>query len=97
MLRISHNNMTGRFVSPFRPIWTPAGDGFLVGSMNKAFEIFSIERKTKAERTVAFRHELLTATPARNAIHRFQPLVAACTGSGRVHICQSSKDRAVHE
>lgn len=90
MLRISHNNMTGRYISPFRPIWTPAGDGFLVGSMNRTFEVFSIKKKRKAERIAAFSHELLTAIPARNAIHPFQPLVAACTGSGRVHICQSS-------
>ena len=33
-----HDNHTGRWVSPFRAVWAPAGDAFVVGSLKRATE-----------------------------------------------------------
>ena len=33
--KITHDTSTGRYIVPFRAIWTAASDGVLVGSMAK--------------------------------------------------------------
>ena len=38
-VRISHNTQTGRWVLPFRAIWSPASDGVICGSMKRGVRI----------------------------------------------------------
>lgn len=38
-LRVAHDNQTGRWVLPFRSMWTGGGDGFVVGQMKRHAEV----------------------------------------------------------
>ena len=35
IVKVHHNTQTGRWVIPFRAVWTPASDGFVCGTMNR--------------------------------------------------------------
>ncbi|KAK3278453.1 hypothetical protein CYMTET_13611, partial [Cymbomonas tetramitiformis] len=80
---IKHNNQTGRWILPFRAVWAPAGDGLLVGSMDRSLEVFSAAGSKLSKHSNA---ELMTAIPARNHVHPLLAAVAGGTGSGRVHL-----------
>lgn len=80
---IKHNNQTGRWVSPFRAIWAPAGDAVVCGSLKRATELISAET---GKVTASFSSELMTAIPPRHACHPVLPAICAATGSGRLHI-----------
>ena len=92
--RTRHNNHTGRWVMPFRARWTPAGDGFVVGSMNREAEVFETSPAASATkikaggstRLVAHAADVMTAIPARNCVHPRLPIIASGTNSGRIHI-----------
>lgn len=83
MLRIKHNNQTGKWLLPFRAIWTSSGDGVVVGSMHRETEIFSADNGAPVARHSS---EYLTAIPTRHACHASGTAIAAGTASGRVHI-----------
>merc|ERR1719163_1453528 len=83
VLKIRHDNHTGRWVIPFRADWTPDGLGFHVGAMNRSLEIFNAENGKK---NIGYQSEFLTAIPSRNTIHPLLPIIAGVTNSGRVHI-----------
>lgn len=38
-ITIKHDNHTGRWVSPFRAVWAPAGDAVVCGSLKRATEV----------------------------------------------------------
>jgi hypothetical protein len=83
-LAIKHNNNTGRWVVPFRPAWSPAGDAVLVGDMKRGVALF--DAASGAQRCL-LSAEPLTAIPSRLALHPAGlPVLAAATSSGRVHI-----------
>ena len=94
LARIRHNNNTGRWVMPFRARWTPNGDGFVIGSMNRMVEVFNACDTGKSkpaaganyERAFECADEKMTAIPARNAMHPRLPIIASGTNSGRIHI-----------
>lgn len=82
-VRIKHNNQTGKWLLPFRAIWTPSGDGVVVGSMQRETEIFSAANGACLAK---HRSDYLTAIPTRHASHASGNAIAAGTASGRVHI-----------
>ena len=88
LARVRHNNHTGRWVMPFRARWTPAGDGFVIGSMSRTVEVFGAGAGADGgcERAFELADEKMTAIPARNAMHPRLPVIAAGTNSGRIHI-----------
>lgn len=77
-----HNNDTGRWIMPFRAVWGGAGDCVLVGNMGRAVDLLSLSGEERQLRD----DERVTAIPARNAVHPGAAMVAASTGSGRVHV-----------
>lgn len=83
IVRMKHNNQTGKWLLPFRAIWTPAGDGVVVGSMVRETEVFSA---VNGARIAHHSSEFLTAVPTRHACHQSISAVAAGTASGRVHV-----------
>ncbi|WIA35857.1 hypothetical protein OEZ86_004241 [Tetradesmus obliquus] len=81
---IKHNNNTGRWVVPFRPAWSPAGDAVLTGDMKRGVALF--DAASGAQKCL-LASEYLTAIPSRLALHPAGlPVMAAATSSGRVHI-----------
>lgn len=83
-LKIKHNNQTGRWVLPFRAVWTPAGDGVVIGSMRREIEVFeSSSGKLAGKYSDA---ERMTAIASRYAVHPSKDIIAAGTASGRLHI-----------
>lgn len=83
---ISHNNHTGRWLTPFRAAWHPAReDVFVVGSMNRPREItlFSDEGK----KLHSFKdEEYLGSVCSLNALHPTLDLVVGTNSSGRLHV-----------
>lgn len=83
-LKIKHNNQTGRWVLPFRAVWTPAADGVVVGSMKREVELFdAASGKLTAKLSDT---ERMTAIASRFAVHPSLDIIAAGTASGRLHI-----------
>lgn len=84
-LSIRHNNNTGRWVVPFRPAWSPAGDAVVVGDLKRGVALFD---SSSGKQLALLQAEALTAIPSRMALHpsRQVKVLAAATSSGRVHI-----------
>ena len=83
-LRIRHNNQTGRWVLPFRAVWTPGADGVVVGSMKREVEVFDAATGSLAAKLSDA--ERMTAIASRMAVHPTRNIIAAGTASGRIHI-----------
>ena len=83
-LKIKHNNQTGRWVLPFRAVWTPGSDGAVVGSMKREVEVFDAAKGTLAAKLSDA--ERMTAIASRFAVHPTRNIIAAGTASGRIHI-----------
>lgn len=79
-----HNNDTGRWIVPFRAVWGPGGDCVLVGNMGRAVDVLGVGAGATSGRLCDA--EYMTAIPSRNIVHPSAPLLAASTGSGRVHV-----------
>ena len=88
-LKIRHNNQTGRWVLPFRAVWTPAGDGVLVGSMKREVELFDASTGKLAVKLSD--PERMTAIASRFAVHPTLDVICAGTASGRLHIYRGGK------
>jgi hypothetical protein len=84
LTRVRHDNQTGRWVIPFRAVWTPASDALLVGSMKRESEV--IDAATGRHCAKLAHAELMTAIPSRHACHYQRTAMAAATASGRVHV-----------
>lgn len=81
-LVISHNNNTGRWVLPFKPLWI--NDAQLAcGNMTRGVDVFSA-KTGQIEATLT--SDLMTAIPPRLAHHPSLPFLAAATSSGRAHV-----------
>lgn len=82
---MKHNNNTGRWVVPFRPAWSVDSSSFVVGSMQRAVDVFDASTGKLA---ASLKSEFLTAIPSRFALTAVndRPLLACGTSSGRVHI-----------
>ena len=73
---------------PFRAVWTPAGDGVVVGSMKREVELFdAVSGKLTLKLSDP---ERMTAIASRFAVHPTLNVVAAGTASGRLHIYRNN-------
>ncbi|KAL4441841.1 hypothetical protein ABPG77_003757 [Micractinium sp. CCAP 211/92] len=83
-LSIRHDNNTGRWVLPFRAVWTPPADGVIVGSMKRFVDIFDA---SSGAMLAQLSSEHMTAIASRNAVHPAGlPVLASATNSGRIHV-----------
>ena len=83
---IRHCTQTGRWVVPFRAIWSAAGDGIVCGGMKRTCDVYEA---ASGKRAAVLSSEDMTAIPSRNAVHQSGHAVACATNSGRIHIYQS--------
>lgn len=61
----------------------PGADGIVVGGMGRHVHLLD---SRNGQQVAALSSELMTAIPARNAVHPSRPIVAGGTASGRVHV-----------
>lgn len=80
--RIKHNNQTGRWISPFKAIWSADGGHVLCGDLKRG--MFCAPRGGGGSALLT--SEFMTAIPPRLACHAALGVVAGATGSGRVHL-----------
>ncbi len=79
-------HLVGRWVLPFRAVWTPAGDGAVIGNMKRGLDVFSVATGGKG-RVAQLVSDFMTAIPCRATfLHGAAPVLAAATSSGRVHV-----------
>lgn len=83
IVRVKHDNNTGRWLLPLRAIWAPDGASFVCGSMKRETEVINAATGAALAR---HKDDLLTAVPSRHACHASSNAIAAGTASGRVHI-----------
>ncbi len=81
---VKHDNQTGRWVLPFRAVWTAASDAIVIGSMKRETEL--VDASTGRHLARLSHAELMTAIPSRHAAHPQRAAIAAATASGRVHV-----------
>ena len=91
VLRVPHNNNTGRFTSTFKSVWDPKYERvFCIGSMDqpRGFDVFGANYSFSKPAALNFRHKvagpLVTNVPASLAPHASLPLLLAGNSSGRV-------------
>jgi WD40 repeat protein len=84
---IRHCTQTGRWVVPFRAVWTAAGDGIVCGGMKRTCEVFDA---VSGKRMSSLSSEHMTAIPSRNAVHASGGAIACATNSGRVHLYEAA-------
>eukprot|EP00960_Hanusia_phi_P053599 762181-Hanusia_phi.AAC.9 len=83
VVKVKHNNETGRYITNFRALWDPkSSDTIVVGSMNKNLDIIAADGAYVA----SISDERCTAIPAVNAVHPSLDLIASGNGSGYVNI-----------
>ncbi|KAI9554166.1 hypothetical protein GHT06_019438 [Daphnia sinensis] len=86
---ISHNNFTGRWLTPFKAVWHPQRDDvFIVGSMEhpRRVELYGAPTGTLLHN---FSGDFLGSVLSINAFHPTVPIFAGGNASGRVHIFRS--------
>lgn len=83
--RNRHNNMTGRWLTPFKAVWMPGcEDLFLVGSMEypRRVEVFSSAGTLQH----TLKGDSLTSICSLVDVHPDRFVVAGGNSSGRVHV-----------
>lgn len=81
---IKHDNQTGRWVFPFRAVWSADSSSVIVGNMKRYLDVFDA---TNGKLTCqGSEPELMTAIPSRNCCSDDGHRIAAATASGRVHV-----------
>lgn len=79
VVRISHNNQTGKWISSFRPMWDDEEERFLIGNLNRGVEIFTNEGECKN----FLKHPELSTIPSLNMWKRGNNnIIATGTASG---------------
>ncbi|XP_071500195.1 WD repeat-containing protein 76-like [Diadema antillarum] len=81
----SHNNHTGRWLSPFKAMWHPRReDMYVVGSMcqPRRIEVFT----TKGKLLHNFSHEFLASVCSLNAFHPTRDMIVGGNSSGKLHV-----------
>jgi WD40 repeat protein len=82
VVKVKHNNNTGRYITNFRAVWDPTSSAVLIGNMNKKVDFLAPDGKELA----SISHELCSAIPAINVAHASLALVASGNGSGYVNV-----------
>ncbi|XP_047323643.1 WD repeat-containing protein 76 [Impatiens glandulifera] len=81
---ISHYNHTGRWISPFRAIWSWDDSSLFVGNMRRGVDVISTEQK-RTETTLQSPH--LSAITCRFDIHPYHVgMLAGATSGGQIYI-----------
>lgn len=62
VIRINHNNQTGKWISSFKPMWNETEDKFIIGNLNRGVEIFN----ENGECEEFLKHPELTTIPSLN-------------------------------
>ena len=83
---VSHNNNTGRWVLPFKPIFIDEGR-FACGNMNRGINVYCAKKGVALDTLAS---DIMTAIPPRLAHHPSLPFLAAATSSGRAHIWEQA-------
>lgn len=81
---IKHDNQTGRWVFPFRAVWSADSSSVVVGNMKRYLDVF--DATTGKLTCQGSEPELMTAIPSRNCCSDDGERIAAATASGRVHL-----------
>jgi len=84
-VKVNHDTQTGRWVIPFRAIWTPNSDGIVCGTMKRAVNIYSA---ANGQRLVQKSSEYMTAIASRYCVHPTLSKLVVATSSGRIHLYQ---------
>ena len=82
VIKIKHNNNTGRYITNFRAVWDPKSNTALIGNMNKKVDFLAADGKAVA----SISHDLCSAIPAVNVAHPHFALVASGNGSGYINV-----------
>ena len=83
LVSIRHDNNTGRWITPFRAVFTPRGDGVVLGGMKRTVDVYCA---ADGRQLATLRSEHMTAIGSRVAMHAERPMLAAATASGRVNV-----------
>jgi hypothetical protein len=78
---IKHDNQTGRWVFPFRAVWSTDASSVIVGNMRRYLDVFHADSGSLVCQASS---EFMTAIPSRNCCT--ESSVVAATASGRIHI-----------
>ncbi|XP_037527822.1 WD repeat-containing protein 76 isoform X1 [Rhipicephalus sanguineus] len=84
-ITLKHNNMTGRWLSPFRAVWVPGCDElFLVGSMEypRRIEVYS----SSGSLLYKFTGESLASVCSIVEVHPERLVIAGGNSSGKLHV-----------
>jgi WD repeat-containing protein 76 len=76
-----HNNQTGRWISPFKAIWSHDGNSVFCGDMKRGLCCMNPSDGS----SLLLESEHMTAISPRLACHMALPVLASGSGSGRVH------------
>ncbi len=88
LVSIRHDNNTGRWITPFRAVFTPRGDGVVVGGMRRTIDVYS---SADGRQLAALRSDFMTAIGSRCAMHPERAVLAAATASGRANVWRNEK------
>jgi hypothetical protein len=85
--KVRHNNNTGRYLTPFRPVWDPkVNDSWIIGNMDKreprAVDIFSGEAKMIHQ----VRDVNATTITSVNAFHPTLDVFGGGNSSGKCYL-----------
>ncbi|KAJ3072606.1 hypothetical protein HDU99_002157, partial [Rhizoclosmatium hyalinum] len=96
LIKIRHNNQTGRWVQKFKAVWmgqdacyfgsgtpTSQASSLVIGNMQRTVDIYSGNNGSQA---ASLQEISLTAIPAVNVFHPYLPLIASGNASGRMNI-----------
>ena len=81
---IKHDNQTGRWVFPFRAVWSADSSCVIVGNMKRFLDVF--DGATGKLICQGSEPDLMTAIPSRNCCSDDGQRIAAATASGRIHV-----------
>ena len=84
VISIKHDNNTGRWVFPFRAVWSADSSSVIIGNMKRYLDVYSVATGRLSCQGSA--PELMTAIPSRNCCSDDSTRIAAATASGRVHV-----------
>lgn len=86
VVRISHNNQTGKWISSFKPMWDDDESRFLIGNLNRGVEIFD-----NAGSCLHFmKHPELSTIPSLNMWKRGNNNVVATGTASGVYIWEKT-------
>lgn len=87
ILTVQHNNHTGRWLTPLRPVWLPGSQcHFIIGSMNARRRIEVMNDSGRMCHLIM--GDALQSVLSTVACHPTLPLVAGANSSGRVYAFQ---------